>query len=437
MLIDIIKEMIFDFQNEVLETGTRRHFEYEVVPKKAFICIGVRRCGKSTLLYQVISDLMEQGVQKENILYLNFFDDRLIDIKSGNLSPIIDAYYSLYPKKKGVEKVYFFFDEIQEVKNWEPFIDRIMRTEKCDVFISGSSAKMLSREIATEMRGRSLAHELFPFSFKEFLDHHQVDYRHLTSKNKILVRNSFDEYLLKGGFPEVLNVKEKTRLGILQEYSKTILNRDIIVRNNIKYPQATIRASHKLICSISSLYSITRITNYLRSQGFKISNSFVSSCLKWFQDAYFLFSVPIFSPSYAKQNVNPKKIYCIDHALVKSIAPPIFKDYGYLLENIVFIHLRQHTEDIYYYRTEKRKEVDYLWIDRHYNKSLVQVSLTLKDDKTRNREVKSLLEAMTELDLNKGLIITLDEEEIIQADNKKIAVVPAWKYLLADINKTI
>ena len=359
MLVNILKEIIIDFQNEILETGTKRHFEYECIKKKAFICIGVRRCGKSTLLYQIISDLFAQGIKKENILYINFFDDRLIELKAGNLSPINDAYYSLYPEKKGVEKVYFFFDEIQEVKNWEPYIDRIMRTENCYVFITGSSSKMLSQEIATQMRGRSLAYELFPFSFKEFLDHQKIDYKIHSSKNRILIKNSFDEYLIKGGFPEVIDVKEKTRLDILQEYFKTIINRDVINRNNIKYPQAAIRLSHRLISSASSLYTITRLNNFLRSQEFKINNSFVSSCLEWFQDAFFLFSVPIYSSSYSKQNVNPKKIYCIDHALVKSITPPIFKDHGHLLENIIFIHLRRKTEDIFYYRTLKRTEVDY------------------------------------------------------------------------------
>lgn len=422
--------MIRDFQREKLDVGTKRHLEYEIVKKKAFICIGVRRCGKSTLLYQIINDLEKQGIKRENILYLNLFDDRLIDIKAGNLSLIIDAYYSIYPEKKGTEKVYYFFDEIQEVENWEPFIDRIMRTEKCNVFISGSSAKMLSHEIATEMRGRSLPHELFPFSFREFLEHKNVDYKNLTSKNRLFVKNCFDEYFIKGGFPEISNVKDKTRVGILQEYYKTIINRDIIIRNDLKHPQAVVRMSHKLISSVSSLYSITRVTNYLRSIGIKVGNNFVSLCVDWFQDAYFLFSVPIFSPSASKQNANPKKVYCIDHGLVKSVVPPILKDEGHLLENIVFIHLRRQSENIYYYRTRKRNEVDFVWIDEDHKKNLVQVSLTLQEESTKKREVTSLFDAMSELSIKKGIIVTLNEEEAIRKDANTIEIIPAWKFLL-------
>jgi predicted AAA+ superfamily ATPase len=219
-LLEILKEIILDFQNEVLNTGTKRHLKYELVKGKAFVCIGVRRCGKSTLLYQIIKDLENQGVRRENILYLNFFDDRLTEIKHGDLSLIIEAYYSLYPEKKGIEDVYCFFDEIQEAKNWEPFVDRILRTEKCSVFISGSSAKMLSKEVATQMRGRSLVWDLFPFSLKEFLDYKKVDYRKLTSKNRLIVKKSFNEYFQKGGFPEVRNVSDKILIMIHQEYYK-------------------------------------------------------------------------------------------------------------------------------------------------------------------------------------------------------------------------
>jgi len=346
-LLEILKEIILDFQSEILNTGIKRHLNYELVKEKAFVCIGVRRCGKSTLLYQIIKDLEKRGIRRENILYLNFFDDRLTEIKHGNLSLIIEAYYSLYPEKKGTKEVYCFFDEIQEAKNWEPFVDRILRTEKCSIFISGSSAKMLSKEVATQMRGRSLVWELFPFSFKEFLDYKGVDYKKLTSKNRLIVKKSFNEYLQKGGFPEVRNVTDKIRMMIHQEYYKAILHRDIIERFNAIHPQAVVQAGYRLICSAASLYSINRITDYLKSLGHKVSKGFVSLCISWFQDAYFLFSVKIFSPSLSKQNVNAKKIYCIDHSMITSVASGLLANRGHLLENIIFMHLRHSTEEIY------------------------------------------------------------------------------------------
>ena len=143
----------------------------ETVPGKATVCIGVRRSGKSTFLFQVIQRLLDSGVPRENLLYLNFFDDRLHALRQDRLGLITEAYYSIYPEKKNTETVYCFFDEIQAVPGWEPFIDRLMRTEKCEVYLTGSSARMLSREIATQMRGRALSWELFPFSFQEFLDY--------------------------------------------------------------------------------------------------------------------------------------------------------------------------------------------------------------------------------------------------------------------------
>ncbi|MBN1903470.1 MAG: ATP-binding protein [Deltaproteobacteria bacterium] len=429
-MLETLKEMILDFQEDTPDTGLKRHLEYEYINGKAFVCMGVRRCGKSTLLYQIIDSLKSKGVSKENILFLNLFDDRLNDICNGNMSLILEAYYSLYPEKKGNETIYCFFDEIQEARNWESFIDRILRTENCYVFISGSSSKMLSKEISDQMRGRSLSWELFPFSFKEFLDYKNIKHNTLTSKNRLLIEKAFNEYFIKGGFPEVKNVNDKLRVMILQEYFQTILHRDIINRFDALHPQAVVQAGYRLISSISSLYSINRISEYLKSLGYKISKDFVSNCIAWFEDAYFLFSVPIFSPSISKQNANAKKVYCIDHSMAGAVSPKITGNKGQQLENMIFIHLRRISDEIYYYRTRGRYEVDFLWIDKENNKNLVQVSLTMENPKTRNREISSILQAMQELDLKIGKIITLNEEDIWKDGDKTIEIIPAWKYLL-------
>ena len=166
----VLQEIMLDFQELQLETGTSRRLKLEMVPGKASVCIGVRRCGKSTYLFQIMEQLQKDGVQPENILYLNFFDDRLHALQHEDLGVILEAYFGLYPEKKSSQTVYCFFDEVQAVSNWEPFVDRLMRTEKCRVYLTGSSARMLSKEIATQMRGRALSWELFPFSFREFLN---------------------------------------------------------------------------------------------------------------------------------------------------------------------------------------------------------------------------------------------------------------------------
>ena len=420
MVIEILKEIILDFQNQELETGTIRDLNYSFVQKKAFICIGVRRCGKSTFLYQIIENLKKvKKVKPENIIYINFFDDRLTDLKKeGNLQLILDAYFSIYPEKKNSEKIYCFFDEIQEATDWEPFIDRLIRTENCEVFLSGSSAKMLSKEIASQMRGRSISWELFPFSFSEYLSYHKIDYKKLTSKNKLLVIKYFNEYFLKGGFPETVNQNDKLRVMIHQEYYKTILHRDIIERFDAIHPQAIIQAAFRLITNISNLYSLNRITDYLKTLGFKISKDFVSSAIDWFEDVYFLFSVKLYSSSIVKQNINLKKIYCVDHGLVSSVDPGIKEKQGYILENIVFSYLRIKTDNIFYYRTKGGKEIDFL-ITLERRKYLIQVCYNLKNKKTISREIGALWEALSETGITKGIIVTNNDEKVLEESGKK------------------
>lgn len=429
-MLELLKEIILDAQAEVLSTGTRRHLRVERVAGKACICMGVRRCGKSTLLYQIVEDLLKEGVPRENILYINFFDDRLAELKRSGPGDIAEAYFAIYPEKKGRETIYCFFDEIQEAHHWESFVDRLLRTEKCEIFITGSSAKMLSREIATQMRGRALSWELFPFSFPEYLDHRSVDYRRLTSKNRLLVQKQFAAYWKSGGFPEVLDVTGGVRVMILQEYYKTILHRDIIERFDAMHPQAVIEAGRRLMSHAATLYTINRMTDYLKSLGFKVSKSFVGECIQWFEDAFFLFSVRLFDRSVARQNVNPRKIYCIDHAMILAVGGGLSADMGRLLENLVFIQLRRLSERIYYYRTKRGREVDFVWIDEEGVRRVVQVCYTLVDPATRKRELRGLTEAMDEVGVERGTVVTYGEEESLEEAGKKIDVVPAWKFLM-------
>jgi predicted AAA+ superfamily ATPase len=429
---EILKEMILDFQSEALALGTPRRLGYEIVPHKAFICIGVRRCGKSTLLFQIADSLEKSGVKRQNILYLNFFDDRLQELRRGNLSVVMEAYFSLFPEKKGTETVYCIFDELQEVHGWEAFVDRILRTEKCEVYISGSSAKLLAKEIASQMRGRSLSWELFPFSYREYLDFKKIETGAATSKNRHTLQKYFELFWETGGFPEVLNVSPKIRIRIHQEYFKTILHRDIIERFDALHPQAVVDAAFRLLGSVGSLYSINRITDYLKSQGHKVSKEFVCECLQWFEDAYFLFSTRLFDASAARRNANPKKIYCIDHSLVHSVVPGIMEDRGHLLETLVFVQIRRETDEIYYYRTARGNEVDFVTLHGKKKKTLIQVCYSLKNEQTRKREVTSLFEAMREMRISRGTIVTFDGQETINDGTLTIDVVPAYKFLLEE-----
>jgi len=430
-MIDTVKSIILDFQETKLETGVPRRLRIETVRGKAAVCIGVRRSGKSTFMFQIIKHLLDGGVPRQNILYLNFFDDRLHNLRQDNLGLISEAYYAIYPEKKNTETVYCFFDEIQAALNWEPFVDRLMRTEKCEVYLTGSSSRMLSKEIATQMRGRALSWEMFPFSFREFLDYKETESEGaLSTKRRLLVQKTFEEYWATGGFPEVAGLSRHLRIKTHQEYFHTILFRDLVERHDISHPRAVTDLAHRLVDNTASLYSINSLTGYLKSLGHKAPKSAVSDYLEWFEDAYFLFTVRIFDASLARSNTNPKRIYCVDHAMVTSVSSGILVNSGHLLENLVFTGLRRLHPEIYYYKTRAGREVDFIVSMRGRPRMLVQVCESLAETQTRKRETSALSEAMAELGLKTGTIVTRNEDDRIDAETGTIAVVPAWRFLL-------
>lgn len=472
-MIETIKSILLDYQEARLDTGVPRRLQVKSVHRKATVCIGVRRSGKSTYLFQIIQQLMESGVPRQNILYLNFFDDRLHNLRQDDLGLVSEAYYALYPEKKGTETVYCFFDEIQAVSGWEPYIDRLMRTEKCEVYLTGSSARMLSKEIATQMRGRALSWEVFPFSFREFLDCRGIESEGaLSTKKRLLVQKAFEDYWVTGGFPEVIALEHvlppqaagpgagyglgtgayglatedgagwgdgrnygwhpnpQLRVKIHQEYLNAILFRDLVERHDIAHPKALSDLAHWLIDNTASLYSLKRLTGYLQSLGHSAPRPAVTNYVQWFEDAYFLFTVPIFDASLARRNTNPKKIYCVDHGLVSSVASGILINSGHLMENLVFTALRRDYPEIYYYKTKTGKEVDFIIPLRSRPRLLIQVCESLAEPKCRKRETAALAEAMAELGLTTATIVTRNEEEQIDVESGTIKAVPAWRFLL-------
>ena len=430
-MLDTLKSILLDFQEAPLETGVLRRMRLEPVRGKAAVCIGVRRSGKSTYMYQRIQQLIDRGVPRQNILYLNFFDDRIHTLRHESLGVIAEAYYSLYPEKKNTETIYCFFDEIQAVPGWELFVDRMMRTEKCEVYLTGSSARMLSKEIATQMRGRALSWEMFPFSFREFLDSKGIESEGpLSTRKRLIVQKAFEDYWETGGFPEVLGLDERLRVKTHQEYLNAILFRDLVERHDIAHPKAVSDLAHWMIDNTASLYSVNRLTGYLKSLGHNAPRTAVSDYVAWFEDAYFLFTVRIYDASLARSNTNPKKVYCIDHALVTSAASGILINSGHLLENLVFIALRRVYPEVFYYKTRSGREVDFIIPRRGHSKLLVQVCESLAGPQTRKRELSALEDAMAELGLKEAIIVTRNEEDTVKMDIGTVRIVPAWRFLL-------
>ena len=434
-MADSLRDILLDFQEAELATGVPRRMEVTPLPGKATVFIGPRRAGKSTFLFQIVRRLLDRGVPRENILYLNLFDDRLRPLQRDGLGAAAEAYFSLYPEKKHAETVYCFFDEIQAVPGWEPFVDRLMRTERCEVYITGSSARMLSREIATQMRGRALAWEIFPFSFREFLDWKGIDAAGpLSTRRRLFVRKAFDEYWERGGFPEVAGLDRALRVKVHQEYWGAMLFRDLVERHDVAHPRAVTDLAHRLVDSTASLYSVNRLTGYLQSLGHRAPKAAVSSFVEWFEDAFFLFTVRLFDASLARSNANPKKIYCVDHVLVRSVGSGVLVNAGHLLENLVFMALRRFTADIAYYRCANGRDVDFTVRGSDGPRALVQVCESLADPATRKREVRALGAAMAETGLRTGTIVTRDEEETASVDGGEIEVVPAWRFLLDPVD---
>lgn len=430
-LLETLKTLVLDAQEAPLSTGVPRRLAVTAVPGKASVLIGVRRCGKSTYAFQQVQRLLDEGVPRENVLYVNFFDDRLAGLEREELGLVSEAYYSLHPEKKAKETVHCFFDEIQAVEGWEPFVDRLLRTEKCRVTLTGSSARMLSREIATQMRGRALSWELFPFSFREFLDSRGIESGGaLSTKKRLLVQRAFEEYREVGGFPEVNRLDRRLRVRTHQEYFHAILYRDLVDRHDVAHPKAVSDLARWLVDHTGSTYTVNSLTGYLKSLGHGVPKAAVSSYLEWFEDAYFLYSVSVFDASLARRNTNPKKVYCVDHSLVRSVSSGILVNAGHLLENLVFTALRRTHPEIYYFKSRDGREVDFVVPSRGRPRQLVQACESLAEPATRKREVTALGAAMAELGLRTGTIVTRNESERIPVDAGTIEVVPAWRFLL-------
>ena len=329
--------------------------------------------------------------------------------------------------------MYCFFDEIQIIPNWESFIDRLMRSEKCEVYLTGSSAPMRSLHIATQMRGRALSWEVFPFSFSEFLDFREISWRKksLSSKERLLIQQAFDLFWIRGGFPEVAGLDNaQLRIKIHQEYFQSVLFRDLIERHDVAHPKVLCDLAHRLMDTIASLYSINSLTGYLKSLGHKTSKETISEYIAWLEDAYFFFTVRIFDASLAKSHSNPKKIYCIDSSMATSISSGILVNSGHLLENLVFIAIRRTISDVFYFKTKNGKEVDFIIQKQDRSFILIQVCDSLVDPKTRKRELAALHQAMIELQTAKGFIVTRHESESLIVEGGEISVLPIWRFLL-------
>ncbi|MBU1118846.1 ATP-binding protein [Patescibacteria group bacterium] len=399
----------FDMQTDYIKRAIDNTF---IQSKKISVITGVRRCGKSTLLKQIASAY-------SGYYYLNFEDDRLITFTHEDFNTLLETFFEMY----GDHKV-FFFDEIQNVFGWEKFVRRLFN-EGYKVFVTGSNAKLLSSELATALTGRHLSIKLYPFTFMEFLTSKNVTMpKYPTTREKSKINRHLKEYITLGGFPEI--VKSKNKEELRQLYQDILIN-DLIVRFKIKDVRAFKELSLYLLSNTATPMSFNNLKHIL---GFK-SVSTVKNYIDHLEESYINYSIYKYDYSLKKQIINDRKIYGVDTGLVNIVSFGFSKNKGRLIENVVFLELKNRKKDIYYHKNTH--ECDFVIKKGTHILEALQVTDSIYNKKTREREINGLLEAIQTYGLSRGTIVVFDGTEKTEKINgKKIMFIPLWKWLVEE-----
>jgi uncharacterized protein len=388
--------------------------------------IGSRRAGKSVLLRQLISHLIEhENIPPQNILFLNleqpYFSPYRQDVMF--LEKLYEAYLTLASPKG---KTYIFLDEVQFFDQWPLFLKAEYEKKENKFIITGSNSSLLSTDLMTLLSGRTLPVDIFPLSFKEFIQAHDIDTQDSISllNHKIQLTQLFYNYLQWGGYPEIISLPtDSLKQDVLSAYARSILYQDVAPRLLSRKPESLEKLYVYLISNISNLFSYKQL-----SRLFELSDKAIKEYIMAFEESYLLFNLERFSYSLKEQIRTPQKIYAIDPGQVNAIAFKFSEDAGRLLENIIFLELKRLGVNVFYYKTKNDREIDFI-IKKGTALALIQVAWTLQDPSTQERERLALVYAMKECNLDQSFIITLDREERIIEQNKIIYIIPAIKFL--------
>ena len=431
-LDELIDRLIADFLERDLPRVTRRNLFLPGLPGKADVVVGMRRSGKTFFLYQQIAERVASGTDRGRLLYLNFEDERLLPLTAADLSRIPEAFYRRTPANRD-HLCWFYFDEIQNVPGWETFVRRLLDTEKVALVLTGSSARLLSREIATSLRGRSLSTEIFPFSFAESLRHEGLDLPETWppgAKVRSLLEHRFAQYLESGGFPEVQGIPQDLRVRVLQEYVDVVIFRDVVERHGVDNLPALRYLERRLLSSPAGKFSVSKLFNDLKSQGMRVGKDTLYEYLDHLEDSFLLSTVEIASASLRVRQVNPRKCYPADPALSAALSFRASGDLGHLLETAVYLELRRRGRSMSYVATGSGYEVDFLAEGPGGTRELIQVCADLESPGTRQRELRALEEGMQETACENAILVTLSEEGSVAVAGRPVRIIPAWRWLL-------
>lgn len=413
---------------------TRRDARLPRIPGKVHSVIGMRRAGKTTFLRQ-LQEERRAGVAAERAVYLGFDDDRLAGIGVDQLGALLEEYYRIHPALRGRDTVSWYFDEIQLVPGWDRFARRVLDTERCEIVVSGSSARMLSREVHTSLRGRGMETVIRPFGFREFLRHRDEEPEkppeRWTAADRSLVEGRFREYLGAGGFPEVQGLGPALRIEVLQGYVDVVLLRDVVERYGVSQVAALRWLARHCLRTPAGAFSVHRMHQDLKAQGHGVARDLVHALLGHLTDAFLLGTVALATDSERKRNSNPRKIYPADPGFIRAFDASGRANVGRALETAVFNELERRGAEIGYVKTERDFEVDFLARYGDGREELIQVCADASDAAVLERELRALEVARAEHPRAKCRLLVLDRDAIPRGRTPGVDVLPASDWLLA------
>lgn len=435
--MDAALEQILNEQRAVpLPPLTTRDIRVPEMEGVAVAFVGMRRVGKSYLMLQEMSRLLDDGVPRSHLLALNLEDDRLGRVDLATLDAALEYVFRTGPSRHE-QTAHLFLDEVQAVPQWEQFVLRVLNTENVRVRVTGSSAKLLSTEIATGLRGRSTAVEVLPFSFREYLRHRGLESlgaAPVGAAARSKLESAFDAYLVEGGFPGVQSMPSVDRRRALQDYVDLVTFRDVVDRWDVGNLVALKWLIAHLLSSFSREFSVNRIYNDLKSQGIPVGRGTLHTYLDHLVDARLIYTIQVRSTSYRARQVNPRKVYAVDPGLASAVAHPSAEDTGHLLENAVYLELRRrfsriHDESVSYFSSNDGS-ADFVVDTGERQPIVIQVCASLSEASTRARELRGAEAAMRGMGVRAATVVTLYETERAETPAGVIDIVPAWRWML-------
>jgi len=432
---EILNEKLSDSLNATLPDGTpRRVFGAVQLRGKVTAVVGMRRAGKTMFLHQIQRERLQGGVTRERMPYINFEDERLVGLTAEHLHPLVEEYYRRFPALRGHQRVIWCFDEIQAVPGWERFIRRLLDSEKVELFLTGSSAALLSREIATALRGRAWEVVIHPFSFEEALRHGGADIPErpeaLGARARSTIEKAFLGYLTAGGFPEAQGLETADRYRLLRDYVDVAMLRDVVERHGVSNVAGLRWLVRHLLGNATSLFSVEKFYAALKSQGIAISKDTVHQLMGYLQDCFLVRTVWMESASERQRMVNPRKAYPVDPGLIPVFDRTGRSNTGHALETAVLIELERRRAEVSYVKTALGYEVDFLARYPSGQTDLIQVCADAGASDTAERELRSLIEAGRMFPRAQKRILTLTQDGLPRAVPADVLAQPAYVWTL-------